>query len=82
VYEIKQYLQTPLFAAASFVENATGEQADIQKSNAFFNKMWSKLGPFDLQAQANAYHQQKGTWPQLYPDNAIGANQAALGLAS
>ena len=44
--------------------------------------MWSKLGPFDLQAQANAYHQQKGSWPQLYPDNAIGVNQAALGLTS
>ena len=44
--------------------------------------MWSKLGPFDLQAQANLYHQKKGSWPQLYPDNAIGVNQAAIGLTS
>ena len=55
VYEIQQYLDTPLFDASSFVEAPTGDAVATQKTNAFFNKMWSMLGPFNLQAQADAY---------------------------
>jgi hypothetical protein len=39
----------PLFDASTFVEAPTGDAVATQKTNAFFNKMWGMVGPFNLQ---------------------------------